>query len=303
MLDNFDFDILNDPDFKEDSVREEIIAPILKELGYKASGENRIIRSKKLTHPFVYIGSTKKQVYIIPDYLLEIQGKYSLILDAKAPNEDILRGKNLEQAYCYSIHPEIRVKYYCLCNGRELTVFDVSKVEPILYIKTTEIKDRWKEVYNTLSPLALTKPHLLGFYPDFGLSLLKSGWSEISEFHFVGAWANLVARLEDKKYTFFSNLKFGESDSYAASFDFSDDLYENFLEAVADDQKEEIRRNLSRQPYSIGFTKQTTFEIIIHAKFGTEVITNEDESYLPFEVLKFEPMPYPAEWSRLSLKK
>ncbi len=43
---NLDYSIINSADFKEDSVREVIINPILKALGYSAFGEHRIIRSK-----------------------------------------------------------------------------------------------------------------------------------------------------------------------------------------------------------------------------------------------------------------
>jgi len=48
--------IATDADFKEDSVREVIILPILNALGY--SGIN-IVRSKSLIHPFLKTGSTK----------------------------------------------------------------------------------------------------------------------------------------------------------------------------------------------------------------------------------------------------
>lgn len=60
MFDEFDFKLLDDPDFKEDSVREELILPIIKKLGYSASGDSRIIRSKSLVHPYVAIGSQQK---------------------------------------------------------------------------------------------------------------------------------------------------------------------------------------------------------------------------------------------------
>ena len=39
ILNNFDFSILDNGDFLEDSVREEIITPILHKLGYSASGK------------------------------------------------------------------------------------------------------------------------------------------------------------------------------------------------------------------------------------------------------------------------
>ena len=49
--------IQHDKNFKEDSVREVIIAPILHELGYNQSN---IVRSKTLNHPFLKVGSNKK---------------------------------------------------------------------------------------------------------------------------------------------------------------------------------------------------------------------------------------------------
>ena len=58
LFGNLDFRRLSEnPDFKEDSVREVIILPILKELGYS---QQNIVRSKTLEHPFLKIGSNKK---------------------------------------------------------------------------------------------------------------------------------------------------------------------------------------------------------------------------------------------------
>src|SRR5580658_8463802 len=54
-----DLSDLDSPDFKEDSVREEIVKPLLAKLGYTASGKYRIQRSKKLQHPFVKTASGK----------------------------------------------------------------------------------------------------------------------------------------------------------------------------------------------------------------------------------------------------
>jgi hypothetical protein len=42
-----DFNQLQSEAIKEDTIREEIIAPILKALGYSAFSDNKIIRSKK----------------------------------------------------------------------------------------------------------------------------------------------------------------------------------------------------------------------------------------------------------------
>ena len=64
MFEEFDFSILDNPNFKEDSVREELITPLLNKLGYSVKGKNLIIRSKGLLHPYVYIGSKLHKVNI-----------------------------------------------------------------------------------------------------------------------------------------------------------------------------------------------------------------------------------------------
>jgi len=77
-------EVLNNPDFKEDSVREVIILPILKALGY---GESNIIRSKTLQHPFLKIGSKKRPVNLVPDYVLKVEHNYAWVLDANLSNK------------------------------------------------------------------------------------------------------------------------------------------------------------------------------------------------------------------------
>ena len=96
ILEHFDYRLLENPEFKEDSVREEIVLPIIKGLGYSANKPNQIIRSRNLIHPFVAIGSQKKKIYIIPDYLFEVNDKPSWILDAKSPQK---MSSNCESAF------------------------------------------------------------------------------------------------------------------------------------------------------------------------------------------------------------
>ncbi|MDR3112231.1 MAG: type I restriction enzyme HsdR N-terminal domain-containing protein, partial [Elusimicrobiota bacterium] len=112
--------LFSNPDFKEDSVREVIILPLLESLGYK---QKDIVRSKSFK---LKAGSTRKEIILIPDYLLKIDGKYACVLDAKAPGKDILRGDTVEQVYSYAAHPEIRSVYFALCNGREFSLFKTS---------------------------------------------------------------------------------------------------------------------------------------------------------------------------------
>jgi DNA modification methylase len=154
---DFDFSSLDSPNFKEDSVREDLIMPLLKELGYSSQSENKIIRSKAVKHKIVQTGSGKHKLTSVPDYLLEVNKKYAWVLDAKAPNEDIKTGKNVEQTYFYAIHPEIRVDFYALCNGREFILFHISQSEAVLYFSLSEIEKHWHDIENYLSPNAFDK--------------------------------------------------------------------------------------------------------------------------------------------------
>ncbi|MDR0605678.1 MAG: type I restriction enzyme HsdR N-terminal domain-containing protein, partial [Bacteroidales bacterium] len=132
LFGSLDFKTLADNlDFKEDSVREVIILPILKELGYT---QENIVRSKTLEHPFLKTGSNKKKpVKLVPDYLLKIENNFAWVLDAKAPNKKIVNDENVEQVYSYAIHPEIRTTYFALCNGVEFSLFRSSNPQqPIL---------------------------------------------------------------------------------------------------------------------------------------------------------------------------
>ena len=89
-------------------MREVIITPILNRLGYSLSGINRVIRSKSLAHPFIYAGIRKVPINLIPDYTLISDEKTVLVLDAKHPKEDVLSRANVQQAYSYAIHPEVK---------------------------------------------------------------------------------------------------------------------------------------------------------------------------------------------------
>jgi 16S rRNA G966 N2-methylase RsmD len=157
-LGGFDFRLLTEPEFKEDSVREELILPILSSLGYSAAGPNRIIRSKVLEHPFITIGSKKRRVNLVPDYLLTVGPNFAFVLDAKAPGEEVKTGENVEQVYSYAIHPEIRVEKFCLCNGHELVLFDIRQKEPLLYVHLSELSKHWADLLAYLSPSAIGVP-------------------------------------------------------------------------------------------------------------------------------------------------
>ncbi|MCS6821987.1 MAG: DNA methyltransferase [Microscillaceae bacterium] len=152
LFGQMDFKTLaENPDFKEDSVREVLILPILQKLGYKP--EN-IVRSKTLKHPFLTIGSNqKREIKLVPDYLLKVEGSYAWVLDAKSPKQKVNDKRHVEQVYSYASHPEIRSIYFALCNGIEFALYRREQTNtPILYFSLDEIEYHWEKLKMFLSP-------------------------------------------------------------------------------------------------------------------------------------------------------
>ncbi|MCL2039462.1 MAG: type I restriction enzyme HsdR N-terminal domain-containing protein [Bacteroidetes bacterium] len=142
--------IANDDNFKEDSVREIIVMPIIKKLGYT---DEHIVRSKTLEHPFLKVGSNRNvPIKLIPDYAIKIGEFYAWVLDAKSPKQKIINDDNVSQVYCYASHPEIRSRYFVLCNGIEFAVYETNgRNIPVLYFRMEDIESNWKLLEKYLS--------------------------------------------------------------------------------------------------------------------------------------------------------
>jgi 16S rRNA G966 N2-methylase RsmD len=152
LFGNFDLkSISTNPDFKEDSVREVIILPILKALGYE---QKDIVRSKALQHPFLKIGSNKKiPITLIPDYILKVSDNYAWVLDAKGPEKNIDDSDFIEQVYSYSSNPEVRSTYFALCNGIEFTLYRRDQTSiPVFRFSINDIEYNWDKLKMFLSP-------------------------------------------------------------------------------------------------------------------------------------------------------
>ena len=128
----FDFTALENKDFKEDSVREFILAPLLQKLGFvNRNLENpkplELALSLKITTPTI-LGSNEKITFTrFPDYVLYVDSKPHCVLDAKAPKVEIsAQSKAERQAFYYAINPELKAPFYALCNGKRFTLFETN---------------------------------------------------------------------------------------------------------------------------------------------------------------------------------
>lgn len=288
MFETFDFSVLNDPSFKEDSVREEIIAPILKKLGYAPTGPNRVIRSKTLQHPFVMIGSRQHPVNIVPDYTLVVDDVPLLALDAKAPSERIVKSHHVEQAYSYAIHPDVRVRQYALCNGREFAVYTIESPEPLLLIPIDQVDTKWDAVVEALGPKFLQKPELRGFFPDYGMTMRRLGVNPMALHLFTSHYLQDLVRVSDTLYTGSATTMVGSVECLT-SFDFSKEILEDLLARLPANVSQAIRSGLGQQP----FRMELGGKVVLTCSGGLgEETEGLHETFIPVVVSAIERAEY-----------
>lgn len=154
----FDFNQLNETD-----VREEIISPLLRELGYRSGTSNNIIREQMLKYPKIQLG--RKNPGKDPlvrgkfDYLCEVKNLICWVIEAKSPDIEICLD-DIEQAYTYANHPEVRAVYFCITNGRKFNIYITNqgpKAPPIFSTNYQDFQESLITLKNILEPKALLR--------------------------------------------------------------------------------------------------------------------------------------------------
>jgi Type I restriction enzyme R protein N terminus (HSDR_N) len=296
LFTDFNPSLLDDPEFKEDAVREVIITPLLTRLGYSPSGVNRIIRSKSLAHPFIYAGTRKVPVTLIPDYTLLGDQTPLLILDAKRPTESVLSKENVQQAYSYAIHPEIKCQHFALCNGKMLTVFSVDDDNPLLVVPFAEYDSGWSEIEKYISPRYLKQPILRKFAPDFGTALSRLGLAENAHISLFPAKLNFFGRVSHDLMTASSNTIFADKE-HCVSFDFDHKLLPEILTCLPAPLADAFNYALCNAPFQAA--AELAIELDVTTRLGVET-RGESESFRPLVIEKmhaarFDPLPLPDE--------
>jgi hypothetical protein len=150
----------------EAGIREEIIAPILRRPHYSFRGLHDIRYEVTLAYPHDSLGRKKKSDPVLigkPDYICRAGGRVPWTIEAKAPQP--ISKDDVEQAYTYAKHPEVRGVYFCLCNGVEFRVYDTNSdpsVPPILVLTDLEDAERCaNHLRNLLGPDSLLARHAL----------------------------------------------------------------------------------------------------------------------------------------------
>lgn len=149
----------------ETDVREEVIAPLIRHLGYRTGTKANVFREQSLQYPKIFLGrkNSKKDPVIRgrADYICEVDGSVRWVIEAKAPQVK-LSSNDVEQAYTYANHPEIRAVYFCLINGPDLKIYQTNQgpnSAPLLELNYEELQQGLQKLSNILGPDAIRRDH------------------------------------------------------------------------------------------------------------------------------------------------
>lgn len=160
-----DFPKYNFNNLNETDIREEIIAPLLRHLGYRSGTDNNVIREQSLSYPKSYLGRKKNTDPILrgrADYICEAHAQVRWVIEAKSPDANLDRDAE-EQSWSYANHPEIRAVYFCLSNGREFKIFQTNRgpeAEAIFQCNYEELESSLATIKNILSPDSILRDHI-----------------------------------------------------------------------------------------------------------------------------------------------
>lgn len=281
---NYNYSLMEKEDYKEDTVREEIIVPLIKLFGYKIDGENIIVRSKKLQHPYLTVGSSQRKISYIPDYLLKVNSKITLVLDAKSPNENIFEGKHVEQAYSYAIHPEIRTNLFALCNGKEFSLFSLNQINPILHFELKNINKFWEKLIRMIHPSILAKTDIVKYLPDFGLYILRIGLTAEPTYIFPQIPTKFMAKLDEKNITCVTTCVI-DKEEFAMSIDFNIKYLNDILSGCSKIYANKILLALSNAPFIFkGDNNDDEIVFGVKSKLSDSIMNNNEEQFVPFLV-------------------
>ena len=247
----FDYDMLNNPEFKEDSVREEIIMPLIKALGYDYKGKYKIVRSRKLQHPFTMIGANKYKILIYPDYILECDGKCVCIVEAKAPSVSLDNEECIGQAYSYAVHREVRANFYALCNGKEFRLYSTFLPDPVIIFRMDYLMshfDRLSAVMGAENILSYSEKQIA---KDLGihLKMLSAGCAE-QRFIFMDFPIYRIFLVEPDTYTIDVTTVI-DGDKYCDSFDFNYNTLLQLRNVLPSDALEKLKGPFEGAPICV----------------------------------------------------
>jgi hypothetical protein len=283
---DFNFSLLDDPRFKEESVREELISPLIKAIGYSNSGNIQVIRNHGLKHPFISIGSTRKSITIIPDYLMKVAEKPAWILEAKSPAEAINQTKHAEQAYSYAIHPEIRVNYFALCNGRDFILYNVSEEKPLAHVPMAVMYRHIEFIRELLEPSKIFTIKDFSISKDLGLHVKRVGFSPEESIIILACKPLYLVKYNDNLFSFPAPVGI-DGNTYVGSFDFDLETALKLKPILGEKGFSVLLTPVTDSIHQFHFNEEFLLNVRVSLPEKETLIENDKEIYLPLIVKDF----------------
>lgn len=150
-----DFSNMNETD-----VREEIVRPLLHDLGYRRNTLANIRTEVPLRYDNAFLGRKKPNDPPLrgrADYICEATSYGRWTVEVKSPTEELDRDA-IEQAHTYSAHPEIAASHFLLTNGREFALYATAQLErPLLAFSYDKLGDNILPLRNAVGYEALKR--------------------------------------------------------------------------------------------------------------------------------------------------
>ena len=228
---------------------------------------------------------TKKKIYIIPDYLFEVDEKPTWILDAKSPSESIIKSKNIEQAYSYAMHPEVRARFFSLCNGREFVLYSVDDFKPLLQFPMQALPLYWENMKAILAPENIFSKSSLDYKKDLGLHLKRLGFDKSTILFFPQIPITNLSQLDNDMFTINVGGAKLNNTTYVATFDFHLDVFKQLKGKIPDDGFEMLLTRKKEKRLSLQFPDRA-YMVNIECEIGQTLAENDKEIFLPLKLTR-----------------
>lgn len=277
--------------FKEIDVREEIVMPLLKALGYNFTGDFKIIREKKLINPFNMVGTKKYPINIFPDYILECKGKCCCIIEVKSPSKTLKKEEYIGQAYSYAVHREVQAEFYALCNGKSFILYRTNLLRPILEFDLEEIEIYFDYLNKFIGINSIEKNEAENknrIVKDLGIHLKMISSSEVEHrFYFSNFLIDSIMLIDNNTYCITENTLL-EGDEYCGTFDFNSEKLLKLKPYLKEKEFEELNRVFDGSPVIVDL--EDIIKIDIECELGEKIFENKNEQYMPLKIRNFFPV-------------
>lgn len=281
----FNYNVLSDPEFKEDAVREEIVMPLLKALGYHYEGRFKIVRGRPLKVPYYMVGSRKYDVSIFPDYILEFEERCACIVEVKAPTESLYDVKHIGQAYSYAAHREIQADYYALCNGREFHLYSTRKEKPLIIFRMESIRNHFSVLNSVIGAEHISMTSEEKYRKDLGIHLkMLFGGDKETKYVFMDIPIYEIACVNKGLYTVSADPVL-DNEIYCGSFDFGEDILKSFDQILPEEAMDILLQPFEGRPTVLNFTDKI-IDAGIECILGDTIYENKHEHYMPLNITR-----------------